>query len=193
MHLLLQSRFKAFCGSVGNELNLVKTNIARLFHASRTFYRGMDKTFYASLVYHMNHEMSHFLKKGLLLNINGALLVSFWLQVFFCVLVGTFSIGNITPHVTTVAGAKGAAAVLIDIIDNVSTWMEPEKFVRERGNWNCLGQFLQILWNQTTDVHRGSSLITWVITWRWCYITWRWPNINHVNTITSLNAAKQTA
>ena len=41
-------------------------------------------------------------------------------QVFFCVLVGTFSIGNITPHVTTVAGAKGAAAVLIDIIDNVS-------------------------------------------------------------------------
>ena len=35
--------------------------------------------------------------------------------------MGTFSIGNITPHVTTVAGAKGAAAVLIDIIDNVSS------------------------------------------------------------------------
>ncbi|KAL4217465.1 tRNA N6-adenosine threonylcarbamoyltransferase [Mactra antiquata] len=40
------------------------------------------------------------------------------LTVFFCVLVGTFSIGNITPHVATIAGAKGAAAVLIDIIDN---------------------------------------------------------------------------
>ncbi|XP_045177444.2 ATP-dependent translocase ABCB1-like isoform X2 [Mercenaria mercenaria] len=40
------------------------------------------------------------------------------LTVFFCVLIGTFSIGNITPHVTSIAGAKGAAAVLIDIIDN---------------------------------------------------------------------------
>ena len=107
-----------------------------------------------------------FLKKVFPLNINGALLVSFWLQVFFCVLVGTFSIGNITPHVTTVAGAKGAAAVLIDIIDNVSTWTGPEKFVRETGNLNCLGQFHQIPWNQTTNVHWGSSLITWVITWR---------------------------
>jgi hypothetical protein len=41
-------------------------------------------------------------------------------QVFFCVLIGTFSIGNITPHLTAIAGAKGAAAVLIDIIDNVN-------------------------------------------------------------------------
>ena len=37
----------------------------------------------------------------------------------------------------------------------------------ERGwctNWNCLGQFREIPWNQNTDVHRGSTLITWVIT-----------------------------
>ncbi|XP_060570521.1 ATP-dependent translocase ABCB1-like isoform X2 [Ruditapes philippinarum] len=40
------------------------------------------------------------------------------ITVFFCVLIGTFSIGNITPHLTAIVGAKGAAAVLIDIIDN---------------------------------------------------------------------------
>ena len=31
-------------------------------------------------------------------------------------------------------------------------------------NRNCLGQFREIPWNQTTDVHRGSTLITRVIT-----------------------------
>ena len=31
-------------------------------------------------------------------------------------------------------------------------------------NPNCLGQFRGIPWNQTTDVHRGSTLITRVIT-----------------------------
>ena len=45
---------------------------------------------------------------------------SMLLQVFFAVLIGTFSIGNITPHITTIATAKGAAAKIIDIIDNVS-------------------------------------------------------------------------
>ncbi|XP_052275142.1 ATP-dependent translocase ABCB1-like isoform X2 [Dreissena polymorpha] len=43
------------------------------------------------------------------------------LTVFFSVLIGTFSIGNITPHVATIATAKGAAAKLIDIIDNKPT------------------------------------------------------------------------
>ena len=27
-------------------------------------------------------------------------------------------------------------------------------------NRSCLGQFREIPWNQTTDVHRGSTLIT---------------------------------
>ena len=31
---------------------------------------------------------------------------------------------------------------------------------------NCLGQFREILWNQTTDVHQGSTLITRVIACR---------------------------
>ena len=31
-------------------------------------------------------------------------------------------------------------------------------------NRNCLGQFREISWNQTTDVHRGSTLITRVLT-----------------------------
>ena len=32
---------------------------------------------------------------------------------------------------------------------------------------NCLGQFLEYPWNQTTDEHWESTLITRVITWRW--------------------------
>ena len=32
-----------------------------------------------------------------------------------------------------------------------------------RPNQNCFSQFRQTLWNQTTDVHRGSTLITRVI------------------------------
>ena len=34
-------------------------------------------------------------------------------------------------------------------------------------NQNCLSQFRQIPWKQTTDVLRGSTLITQVITWCW--------------------------
>ena len=30
-------------------------------------------------------------------------------------------------------------------------------------NQNCLGQFSEITWNQTTDVHQGSTVITWVM------------------------------
>ena len=60
-------------------------------------------------------------------------------------------------------------------------------------NWNCLGQFHKIPWNQTTYVHRGSTLITLVITWRWHNITWRWRHRNHVNTITSVIETKQAA
>ena len=37
-----------------------------------------------------------------------------------------------------------------------------------RSNRNCLCQFREIPWNQTTDVHRGSILITRVIT---CNVT----------------------
>ena len=59
-------------------------------------------------------------------------------------------------------------------------------------NRNSLGRFRDIPWNQTTEIHRGSALITRVITWHWRYITWRWRHRNHVNTITSVIAAKQT-
>ena len=38
-----------------------------------------------------------------------------------------------------------------------------------------------IPWNQTSDVHRGSNLITW-----------HWRHRNHANTITSVIAEKQT-
>ena len=48
-------------------------------------------------------------------------------------------------------------------------------------NRNCLGRFRGISWMQTSDVHRGSTLITW----RWRYITWRCRHRNHANTITS--------
>ena len=60
-------------------------------------------------------------------------------------------------------------------------------------NRNCLGQFREIPWNQTTDVHWGSTLITRVITWRWHHITWRWCHRNHGYTITGVIAAKETA
>ena len=55
-------------------------------------------------------------------------------------------------------------------------------------NRNYLGQFREIPWNHTSDVHRGSTLTTW----RCRYITWRWRHINHANTITSVFVAKQT-
>ena len=45
-----------------------------------------------------------------------------------------------------------------------------------------------ILWNQTADVHRRSTLITW----RCRYITWRWRHRNHDNTTTSVISEKQT-
>ena len=64
---------------------------------------------------------------------------------------------------------------------------------RTRGNQNCLGRFREIPWNQTTDVHLGSTLITRVITRHWRYMTWRWRHRCHVNIITSVIAAKQTA
>ena len=58
----------------------------------------------------------------------------------------------------------------------------------------ALANFREIPLNQTTDVHWGSTLKTWLITWHWHYKMWRWCYINHVNTITStVIAAKQTA
>ena len=53
-------------------------------------------------------------------------------------------------------------------------------------NWNCLGQFSEIPWNQTSDVHRGSTLNN------------AGDNVTlasqkPVNTISSVIAAKQTA
>ncbi|XP_033097909.1 ATP-dependent translocase ABCB1-like [Anneissia japonica] len=41
------------------------------------------------------------------------------LTVFFCVMIGSFSLGNITPHLSSVATARGAAYALFEIIDNV--------------------------------------------------------------------------
>ena len=55
-------------------------------------------------------------------------------------------------------------------------------------NRNWLSQFRGIPWNQTSDVHRVSTLITW----RWCYITWCWRHRNHAITIKSSIAATQT-
>ena len=59
-------------------------------------------------------------------------------------------------------------------------------------NRNCLSKFHGITWNQTTDVHQWSTLITREITWRWRYIKWRWHHRNNVTTITGVIAAKQT-
>ena len=41
--------------------------------------------------------------------------------VFFCVMIGSFSIGNVSPAVTAITAARGAAVTLFDIIDAVST------------------------------------------------------------------------
>ncbi|KAJ8021877.1 Multidrug resistance protein 1 [Holothuria leucospilota] len=43
------------------------------------------------------------------------------LTVFFCVMIGSFSLGNIGPSLSTVATALGAAATLFDIIDKRPT------------------------------------------------------------------------
>ncbi|XP_062574024.1 ATP-dependent translocase ABCB1-like isoform X1 [Saccostrea cucullata] len=43
------------------------------------------------------------------------------LTVFFCVMIGSFSIGNAAPHLGSIFGAKGAAAVVFETIDNVPT------------------------------------------------------------------------
>ena len=48
--------------------------------------------------------------------------------------------------------------------------------------------YLHLPWNQTSDVHRGSTLIMW----RWRHITWRWRHRNHAYTIPLSIAAKQT-
>ncbi|XP_023931974.1 multidrug resistance protein 1-like [Lingula anatina] len=41
------------------------------------------------------------------------------LTVFFCIMIGSFSIGNAAPHLASVATAKGAAATLYKVIDNI--------------------------------------------------------------------------
>lgn len=41
------------------------------------------------------------------------------LTVFFCVMIGSFSIGNAAPHLGSIFGAKGAAAEVFETIDNV--------------------------------------------------------------------------
>lgn len=41
-------------------------------------------------------------------------------QVFFCVMIGSFSIGNAAPNIGSFVTAKGAAAVVYEIIDRVS-------------------------------------------------------------------------
>ena len=44
-----------------------------------------------------------------------------------------------------------------------NTCLAVPRMKRVNTNRNCLGQFHEILWNQTTDVHRGSTLIKRVI------------------------------
>ncbi|XP_048749989.2 ATP-dependent translocase ABCB1-like isoform X1 [Ostrea edulis] len=43
------------------------------------------------------------------------------LTVFFCVMIGSFSLGNAAPHLGSIFAAKGAAAVVFETIDNVPT------------------------------------------------------------------------
>lgn len=42
-------------------------------------------------------------------------------QVFFSILIGAFSVGQATPCIDAFANARGAAYVIFDIIDNVSS------------------------------------------------------------------------
>ncbi|KAK3105070.1 hypothetical protein FSP39_016614 [Pinctada imbricata] len=51
----------------------------------------------------------------------GSLTAGEVLTVFFCVMIGSFSLGNAAPHLGALAAAKGAAAVLFEIIDNKPT------------------------------------------------------------------------
>ncbi|WAR14100.1 MDR1-like protein [Mya arenaria] len=51
-------------------------------------------------------------------NFEGGMTPGTVLTVFFAVLIGTFSIGNIAPHAQAIATAKGAAGKVIHIIDN---------------------------------------------------------------------------
>ena len=43
------------------------------------------------------------------------------MTVFFCIMIGSFSIGNMTPSLSAVATARGAAVTLYDVIDEVRT------------------------------------------------------------------------
>ena len=65
----------------------------------------------------------------------------------------------------------------------------PRNFEEETQSNNQSKLPRPIPWNQTSDVHRGFTLITWC----WRYITWHWRQRSHTNTITSVIAAKQTA
>ena len=47
-------------------------------------------------------------------------LILFWFQVFFCVIIGAFSIGNAFPNLSHLATARGAAYTVFEIIDAVS-------------------------------------------------------------------------
>jgi len=48
----------------------------------------------------------------------------FILQVFFCVLIGTFSIGNAAPNIQEFANARGAAHAIWNVIDFVSSSLQ---------------------------------------------------------------------
>ena len=58
--------------------------------------------------------------------------------------------------------------------------------------WEQLELPRPLLRNSVESDHR-STLITRMMKWRWRHIMWRWLHINHVNTITSVIAAKQMA
>ena len=53
-----------------------------------------------------------------------------------------------------------------NIIEKMTKFICGKRFTYVLINWNCLVQFCEIPWKQTTDVHRGSTLITRVITCR---------------------------
>ena len=95
---------------------------------------------------------------------------SLWLWYFLIILTNCFSVQVVF---------KPACKKL--------SWCSPIA-TRLVPNRNCLAQFHGITWDQTSDVHRGSTLITWGMT----LITWCWSNRNHVNTITHVITAEQT-
>ena len=69
-------------------------------------------------------------------------------------------------------------------LDTGFLYLLHRRATKRQTNRNCLGQFREIPWNQTSDVHQITLNM-----WRWRYIMWRWRHRNHAIIITSAIAA----